>query len=251
MQPSADTPRLCSQCGQAFQPRRQTQSYCSRACANAARVTTVELTCQQCGKPFYRNRAAAPKAHYCSSSCRNEALRATPVTLVCQQCGQEFARSRRAEQPKYCSLACCGAAQRCRIARICVQCGVEFSVPPKAASQKCCSKACADQHRRRFLVRLECEWCGKEYFVQRTRTDSHYCSSACQHAAINRRVEMICDTCGTSFTTPRWSEGRTRYCSRACKDQGAYNSVELQCTLSITAGPGQRRPACDSGRVCW
>lgn len=40
---------------------------------------------------------------------------------------------------------------------------------------------------------------------------------------------MVCDTCGTSFTTPRWSEGRTRYCSRACKNQGAYNSVDLQC----------------------
>ena len=33
----------------------------------------------------------------------------------------------------------------------------------------------------------------------------------------------------------------------------AVNSEELPIirTLSITAGRGQRRPTCDSGRVCW
>lgn len=221
--------RTCLQCGQGFQARSKAQRYCSLSCVGAARVTQVTLVCQHCGKAYTRAQSAAARSRFCSNTCHYAFVHPKP-TLICQHCQKPYqCRRGREAQSKFCSTVCSNLALRRRVERTCEQCGQTFSVPPSNIHYRFCSKACSDQYRRRFLVRLECEWCGKEYVVQRTRTDSRYCSSACQHAALNKRVEMICDACGKTFTTPRWSEGRTRYCSRACKDQAMYNSVELQC----------------------
>lgn len=82
--------------------------YCSSKCANTAnrgqRVKRTELTCQRCGKIFYKLPSQLKRKNeagkYCSWKCAHP-----PLIKKCLNCGNEF-RTSPAEDNTYCSKKC-------------------------------------------------------------------------------------------------------------------------------------------------
>ena len=86
----AELARLCLKCGAEFNTRNPARKYCSRRCADLAKVKVKEP------KPAAQRARAAFKP---------------PITLTCAECGVEYLRKASAQPSKFCSHACKGKAQ--------------------------------------------------------------------------------------------------------------------------------------------
>lgn len=108
----------------------------------------VKLECKHCGTAFetFASRATGG-ATFCSKACA-DAARTTRITKVCECCGKDFiAHKFRADQARFCSNACSSTslspARRRRVVVKCACCGTEIETPVcKAGRKKFCSKDC-------------------------------------------------------------------------------------------------------------
>lgn len=96
-------PRVCPICQKSFtpNPKKKTQTYCSRECWRQSLFKHEQRTCEGCGTVFYPppNR---PYARYCSWECYTE-----KVDLICEYCGKYFeAKRSHARKRKTCSRSC-------------------------------------------------------------------------------------------------------------------------------------------------
>ena len=113
----------------------------------------VELTCQQCGKPFTVPKSKADKgAKYCGSGCFEKA-RGTRVRRQCPTCGKKIYVTPSAiesGQGRYCSKSCADKAHYKRIALTCLMCGKPFELEESRAMDgrgRFCSKRCQLRHK--------------------------------------------------------------------------------------------------------
>jgi 5-methylcytosine-specific restriction endonuclease McrA len=110
-------------------------------------------------------------------------------TLTCEHCGTTFHTRRLISKgnpaPRYCSLACVGAARRGiplgeratgHIDLTCLHCGKTWSAYPSRVERLFCSRACSDAYK---TVTLTCKQCGRLFTVPRSRADKQYCSHRC------------------------------------------------------------------------
>lgn len=87
---------------------------------------------------------------------------------------------------KFCSRECKVAASKIGQTLRCVHCQQEFYIRPSFIDQKFCSRLCYEEHRKRTVSLVACQWCGKDF----APTDSHisrgfkYCSRLCSCKAL-------------------------------------------------------------------
>lgn len=132
----------------------------------------IEMTCENCGKPFYCYQSEADKGRrYCSLLCRSAhrfgkpltAASRTPVHFICGQCGADFVmmksyltayRKKFDHDPLYCSMACKGTAQReatnAKQIGTCKNCGKDFPRTRRPTGgvyreQALCSRQCKNE----------------------------------------------------------------------------------------------------------
>jgi hypothetical protein len=110
----------CQQCGAQFQPKRETQRYCSKTCRNAAMERLVDLVCQQCGATFQRRPWQATRngepIRYCSTACyaaarvgQSRGGYVEPAERHCEACDRVFYVGGRGRPPKttrFCGIKC-------------------------------------------------------------------------------------------------------------------------------------------------
>ena len=111
-----------------------------------------------------------------------------PQEFTCKICGKKFLAVK-AEKNYFCSEKCRSADKRSRNQeeRTCIVCGKRFSAV-KNNPTKTCSRQCAGvliwqaRHKnppKRKTYKKTCAYCGKEFFVDRTRRQVKCCSSHC------------------------------------------------------------------------
>lgn len=94
----------CPICNKEFipNPKKRSQTYCSRACFFESRKRQVEIICPTCGKTFATYQAEAKRIKHCSFECRRN-----QVIKNCLVCGTEFAiRASSAKKRFTCSRQC-------------------------------------------------------------------------------------------------------------------------------------------------
>jgi endogenous inhibitor of DNA gyrase (YacG/DUF329 family) len=58
----------CQQCGKHFKPKKHGRKHCSKKCADTARVTSMAVSCAECGKSFMRSPSRTDVT--CSFECK-------------------------------------------------------------------------------------------------------------------------------------------------------------------------------------
>src|SRR5262245_15754078 len=75
------------------------------------RLAHLELTCETCGRVFFRKRSKVKGAlTFCSNTCKWVGQR-TLADRTCARCGALVPRDALPKRPKYCSRACSVAAR--------------------------------------------------------------------------------------------------------------------------------------------
>jgi len=99
--------------------------------------------------------------------------------------------------------------RECLDSRECVYCGATYD--PCDRRQEYCSPECASKSLQR-RVSVVCETCGSEFKVVKSREDTaKYCSEDC----IEKRVTLTCDWCESDFEV-RPSRSHKRFCGQEC-----------------------------------
>lgn len=104
--------RSCASCSKTFQPRRDEQQTCGKACGYALRrgssADVKRRPCPECGTLF----VARTTSVYCGRACAGLAkqrLQDRQITVICEVCGTNFKAKRSRTAVKFCSNACRGA----------------------------------------------------------------------------------------------------------------------------------------------
>lgn len=147
----------CLICGKEFEyyPSEKDGKYCSQECYKKSRTPRRLLTCENCGKEFYRKNGLIKGRIFCSNQCRANAIN-NKVKITCKVCGKVFYKREsitKNYKTECCSLKCRGIARRNRVKRICKSCGKEFEIKAFSASRlqergKYCSKECYTEYAR-------------------------------------------------------------------------------------------------------
>ena len=152
---------ICDRCGQKhyigsstyhrLKDGRQKQCFCSMECANLAKQTGRDITCDNCGKVVHRR--------------QNWIDRQSPMNqhmFCCPECEYEFRHKQSVET------------------RICEICGKPFEVS-KTSSQRFCSRTCQGRWQSTQLGELNprykhkkviCQYCGKEFMAKKYKVEN-------------------------------------------------------------------------------
>ena len=117
---------------------------------------------------------------------------------------------------------------------VCGYCGKDFEVRlgyynKAEGTGKFCSVDCYNNDRA-GLIKLDCEYCGKEFETYEIRPGK-YCSQKCGYKAKTTRVEKECEHCGKLFeiSPAKLKMGIGRYCSIKCNlDSRQPTNLELK-----------------------
>jgi hypothetical protein len=184
-------------------------------------VKVEARSCAQCSRSFTPG-PAAKVGRFCSPACYLAARKKhdVPVPLPCETCGEPLSATQR-RAGKFCSRACYWRSNRKpQQVIVCAQCGQERSFPSgRRPAATFCSKACSARSQQRRIERI-CEQCGTPY----SRIESHFarenarfCSNACAYAARRSRWMFPCARCGVPLEVfPFQVRKGRRFCSRAC-----------------------------------
>jgi len=96
--------------------------------------------------------------------------------------------------------------------KTCPTCERKFTPPSKKKGQKYCCRQCwIDSLDRRVIVL--CETCGIEFAVSRSfKETAKHCSWKCR----KNQVEKVCATCGSKFYVKSSAADKRNTCSRRC-----------------------------------
>jgi len=146
------------------------------------------------------------------------------IEHTCQQCGKAFT-AKPSATPRFCSVACKGAAHRKRIPRICKRCGVAFEAKAgetrKQGGGQYCSLACKYASHPNQRVEHICEQCSATFYMApwEIKTGRKYCSADCRWTAERaQRILRVCPQCGIEFAVipAQIKQGIGKYCSVPC-----------------------------------
>lgn len=199
---------LCEICDGEF-PRKNSSTYCSVACANAARVIHAETRCERCGVTF-KPRSASNR--FCSPACYREATRPEVPMRRCDYCDGEF-RPRSGQ--RLCSRRCAGLAvlaeNTVEVDATCEICGSAWTWrgPRWCSPSRWCSPTCWNAAHP--PPERDCAWCG------RPSGFSVHCSPPCRRASASKPLAIAyrtCPTCHRLFVTR--ATAQRVFCGRAC-----------------------------------
>ena len=182
---------ICQNCGIVGKTGQNTKKkYCSRKCADKAKITKIEVECGGCGKKFFRSSSAKKKnktgLYFCGNQCKTKYYRRINV-VKCVICKIDFYKnsSDRERYPVHCcSVKCRNEHNNKRVRIECGNCEKVFYRPPSLIKGKkniFCSKDCHDMFQDN-KVEFKCDKCGKKYKTSKAnykRTRNHFCSPAC------------------------------------------------------------------------
>ena len=96
----------------------------------------------------------------------------------------------------------------------CQQCGKEYFMPPsKAEKSKFCSRVCKDKNSIKHNSKANCLNCNKEFVVKK---EKKYCSRECYLAKNKKpRIDLTCKFCAKKYQKPIGEA--TKYCSKECQ----------------------------------
>lgn len=154
---------VCDHCQTPFVPKdnirnnRPTPRFCSRLCSGKHNARLEARNCLHCGKPFQPRK---DRNRHCSKACAYQARSENAlIPFVCAVCGTEKTRKRHETERQYCSFACARKATAKRGDVPCDGCGQVFA--QRQPRQRFCSKACRSafaqsqaEQMRRFILRL-------------------------------------------------------------------------------------------------
>ena len=203
--------RYCVDCGQAFEPRRKTQTHCSAKCRRhlieirrrkhlkEAQQSSIIRHCEVCGTELTKNQIR--------TCCRVCSLKTNLICFhICQYCGRTF-KPKASDRTTYCSRAC-AFMHKTEIKR---QRRREAMVGSICVVWPITCKQCG----RRFIARYQAtQLCSEE-----CRTAWHYEYKRIYTIIYGRAKKgenkRICKSCGNEFTAP-YSDKRRSFCSREC-----------------------------------
>lgn len=126
----------------------------------------------------------------------------------------------------YCSHDCY-AKRFGTVAKTCATCSKDFVVAYRFREQKTCGLECAKSVIAKTLTTTEeraCVQCGRT-FTRNQYALKHeaakYCSQACVSAA--HRRELVCPTCGVTFSVYASVADKRQFCSKSCANKGENN----------------------------
>lgn len=137
---------------------KQKSITCSRECANAMKHTGHNITCENCGKIFYRRQYHIDKNEhqFCSNKCQKEYQHKERYEIrKCEICGNEFECS-------------------------------------KLSTQRFCSQKCNSEWQKTLLnednpnfksIKMPCSYCGKEIYVKPFKfniQEHFFCNEQCR-----------------------------------------------------------------------
>lgn len=105
-----------------------------------------------------------------------------------------------------------------RNTRQCVVCGKEFLVYDSWSKKKNCSAECMSAARRKARERT-CEHCGAPFLTHGDASGRRFCSKDCGNES--RRLMVMCDHCGDTFSRQQGHVRSMNYCSDRCRDAAA------------------------------
>jgi G:T-mismatch repair DNA endonuclease (very short patch repair protein) len=171
--------RFCEYCKKEFSClKKSTKRFCCNACNNknnsknkkGKRISSIQKTCDVCGKLFWVKNCDLNRAKYCSAECRQKSQTINKTTVVsCDYCGKEI----RVQNCKYkncnhffCSTECDNNYKRGKYLKnsitkeertlVCQNCGKLYEVLPKKIDvSKFCSRECQREHHKKFLYKTE------------------------------------------------------------------------------------------------
>lgn len=165
----------CFTCGKSFEYRQHARSehmFCSQKCYFESRKTGHELTCERCGKKFYRTTTRVKRGErFCSRTCYDADRNPKTITKICPICAKSFTvNASVANRYTVCS-------QKCRLSvairLACERCGKTFR-GDKRYPRHYCSEKC-----RRPPVYKICKNCGINFRIQPGTTFRQFCSFVC------------------------------------------------------------------------
>lgn len=137
---------------------KQKHITCSKQCSYNLKHTGHEVTCENCGKKFYRRQYHIDMHEH---------------MYCCQQCQIEHRHKEKFE------------IRKCEI------CGTEFECS-KLSTQRFCSQLCNSKWQTQFVgelnpqftrVKMKCDYCGNDIYVKQSRLESqehHFCNEKCR-----------------------------------------------------------------------
>lgn len=190
---------VCAKTFKVFACKRDLQKYCSRSCCYKDRLRRMQVTCEACGKVFWRRTYVVKiNAHqFCSHTCRASVAReAAQVVVPCAQCGKSINRMKKTVQRthrSFCSRVCKHAYQIGKnmtgVHLECLYCRKLFYVCA-AEYARYHTKFCSDSCRRRHARAHKNPWAPypEEYYQIRPSVLSRdgYCCVLCH--ATNRKL---------------------------------------------------------------
>jgi very-short-patch-repair endonuclease len=194
---------VCDGCGQTFERHTQTipdrcaKRYCSRKCANAAKIKK-RAPCKRCGV------TVAPEGLYWAA------------------------------HRAYCSRACYGADRANRVEKVCGGCKSTFTITKGATAHRYnfCTLECKRAHSETIVK--PCKRCGKPFRHSggdiKRGLNRHYCSEECRRPP----VHIQCAQCDKQFRIVPADAKRRRFCSLACyRKFSGETSIETKVRQSL------------------
>lgn len=169
-------------------------------------MNMIVKKCEVCKKEFYKTGDYGKKGwdrrKYCSRKCNFSVNGYTPPktgkTLICKICSKPFyARNWELTRTQY--------------------------------KRKCCSFACYNKSRKRTKILVNCNQCGKEFYLRPDRISEkmgNFCSKKCISENLKTGISKECLICGKTFYAhkSRLEKNGGKFCSNKC--YWIYNSGE-------------------------
>lgn len=146
---------------------RQKHSYCSKECKSNSQKTGWEITCDCCGKKFYRTKyqmnVNEKQNNFCAVECEFKFKHDSSMEQrVCEICHKTFACKKVSTQ-RFCSHDCQNKWQTTQVGEL---------------------------NPNYTRVKTTCDYCGKEFVVKQYRTNQEhiFCSRKCQQDYLKENV---------------------------------------------------------------
>ena len=172
----------------------------------------------------------------------------TGMILICDHCGNSFYRNKayaKRGKMKFCSQTCHVAHVENNIERQCEYCGKNFRVPDhwrKKNTVRFCSTNCYHAwQKKRSIVELKCDQCGKDFTKKRGRYnqvkgDKHFCSLRCSQDYRGREnhhnwkggITPLVELIRGHSKSHRWIKAVFKRDNYTCQECGVYGA-DINC----------------------
>jgi len=108
-----------------------------------------------------------------------------------------------------------------------------FGIKARSISEACQGEKSSGWKGGRTTL-TKCLLCGKDFktatwFIEKGR--GKYCSKQCSALSKAKRIERVCEHCGSKFETQEYRKSTHRYCSYECKSKGQLLGKHVQCCI--------------------